>query len=259
MARFIFVPGTITGSGVPGCVSFWDRAIAGIRYTDVYRTDVDDNIIDGFVNGQMVVNGTGTDLGEFAGPIGIDTIYLYKEGSGNPRWMLEADHEVGGDPEVLDLATVQTMITNAVGGETTGRNNAIATEATNRDAAIAAYVASHPGPTGAPGSTGPTGSAGPPGSTGPTGPTGPQGITASFGSASVPALALGGSSAIVVTLSPAQPDSSYTPVVTFSGSSLLGTASYSVTAQTATTVTVTVKASGLAITTGGTINVAAIR
>lgn len=111
------------------------------------------------------------------------------------------------------------------------------------------------GPTGLTGATGATGATGP---AGPTGPTGPQGITASFGSASVQAMLLGATQTITVTLSPAQPDANYTPIVTYSGTALLGTADYTVTAQTATTVTVQLKA-GIAVSAGGTLKVAAIR
>lgn len=98
-----------------------------------------------------------------------------------------------------------------------------------------------------------------PGPPGPKGDPGTNGVAnASYGSASVGSMLLGATQNIVVTISPAQPDTSYTPIVTFSGTALLGTASYAVTAQSTTTVTVAVKA-GIAVSTGGTINVAALR
>lgn len=283
MARFLFEPPEIVGSGMPGCVSFWDRAIGGFRFFDLwYVDDTEDTLELGMPNGLMFVSGSGTDLVPFAGPEGIASIWMYKEGSGHARWNLLASRAFGSTSEAAgDVTSIVTpLINNAVTAEATSRQNAI-------DEAIAA-VSLTPGPTGpkgdkgdggnqgalgpagstgATGSTGPTGGTGATGTTGPkgdtgaqgsTGPTGPSGIAASYGSATVAASLLGAVQTLVVTISPAQPDTNYTPLVTFSGTSLLGTATYTVTAQTVSTVTVQVKA-GIAITAAGTVYVAAIR
>lgn len=268
---------------MPGCVSFWDRAVGGFKYIDLwYVNNAEDTLELGMPNGLMPVNGSGQDLVPFAGPEGIASVWAYKEGSGHMRWNLLASRAFGSTSNAAgDVVSVVTpLINNAVVAESVSRQNAI-------DQAIATVTLT-PGPqgakgdtglkgdTGSPGATGSTGSKGDTGATGAQGSTGSQGATgatgstgaqgntgasgiaASYGAGTVAAALLGTTQNIVVSISPAQPDVNYTPIVTFSGSALLGTVSYTVTAQTTTSVTVAIKA-GLAVSAGGTVYVAAIR
>lgn len=241
MARYLFVPGTITGSGMPGVVSFWDRPADGNQYIDVYYVDNTQSYIElGIVNGLMNVNGSGSDLVPFAGPDGITQIWLQKEGSTRSRWLVTASRTLDGSSG-LSTSAVQAIVTPMIA------------------AAVATGLVGPTGATGATGSTGPVGTIGATGSTGSTGPTGPAGTSGfSFGSAAIPAALLGVTQAIVVPISPTQPDTNYYPQVSVSGTVLLGTISYAVTAQSTTSVTVSVKA-GLAVSAGGTVYVAALR
>jgi hypothetical protein len=276
MTRYIFTPPHVTGSGIPGVVSFWDRATDGLRFTDLYYLDPGSNMGLGITNGLMPVNGTGQDLVPFIGPEGVSSLWLHKEGSVNGRYQLLASQAFNAPPD--NWASVTDVVNPLI-------TNAISAEAVNRDHAIATAIAANPGPQGPAGPQGPqglpgndglqgnTGPQGLPGVQGAQGPQGPTGATGakgdkgdtganaglrSFGSASVGAMIVGTTQNIAVTISPTQPDTLYTPIVTFSGSALLGSASYSVISQTTTTVTVAIKA-GVAITTGGTVLVVAER
>lgn len=279
MARFIFEPASQPGSGVPGSVSVWDRSTGGNRLTDLYRVNLQNQIMLGIPNGLIYVSGSGDDVGAFAGPEGINTVWLHKEGSQNPRRLVAATMDIEGNL-VMSQANVADWITTAITAEVVARNAAIAanpgptgpqgakgdTGATGSQGSVGTTGATGPtgntGSTGPAGSTGSTGSQGPQGTAGATGATGiqgPSGLTgSSFGSASVGAMLLGATQTLTVNISPTQPDTSYTPVITFSDATLLGTITYAVTGKTTTTVSVAVKA-GIVVSSGGTVYVSCLR
>lgn len=100
------------------------------------------------------------------------------------------------------------------------------------------------GPKGDPGAAGSTGPQGPEGPAGPAGPAGTPGTTVAVGKAGTGALTSGATASIVVTLSRTMPSTTYAAVATLSGNAtgLGATVVQGITARTATTVTVLVKA-----------------
>lgn len=263
MARFVFSHTGMAGQPMAMPVSFYDRPFFGNRLTDVYRINGSDEITTPMPNGTIVIQAQSTTTGVVAGPEGVVRMWM-QVGDSFPRTRIDAIRSLGaGDSVTVDQ--VNTLIATAIAAKP-GPTGATGAKGDTGATGVAGATgpqgpAGIQGPAGLAGSAGPTGATGAKGDTGnpgAAGSTGPQGITASFGSGAVGAMLLGATQNIVVTISPAQPDTSFTPIVTFSGSALLGGATYSVIGQTTTTVTVAVKA-GLALSSGGTVYVAALR
>lgn len=293
MARFIYDPAPITARGTPRSITVWDKAVGGNQIMDLWLPNAQDEIEEALPNGKLFVPAGDTKIPVFVGPEGVDVVYVTSSMTSLPRFKVMASRVAQSEmPAQVTVENIQQMISNSIAANPgpTGPRGLTGLQGSTGDTGSAGPTGAtgakgdrgevgptgpagttgstgpkgDPGATGAqgvagtPGATGATGPQGPTGPTGATGPQGPQGITASFGTASVPAMLLGATQTINVALSPAQPDASYTPIVTFSGSALLGGVDYTVSAQTATSVTVQIKA-GIALSTGGTLRVAAIR
>lgn len=81
MPRYIFSPSNVTTGGRQARVTFYRSATDPRRVTDLWRVDENDVIDEPISNGIIVTESDG-DVGDFAGPDDLSTLYIsVNEGS----------------------------------------------------------------------------------------------------------------------------------------------------------------------------------
>jgi hypothetical protein len=82
MSRYVFTPSSVTSTGSPQRLTFWDRAVGGRRVFDVYQLDGSDNPTLGYPNGVILTDAAGA-VAPFIGPDDVTTIWLHPAGAGS--------------------------------------------------------------------------------------------------------------------------------------------------------------------------------
>lgn len=79
MARYVFSLPTLSVQGRPGRVTFFDREVGGLRLTDLWLFDDDENPTEPLPNGLLVTTSAGAS-DDFLGPDGVDNLWYSVNG-----------------------------------------------------------------------------------------------------------------------------------------------------------------------------------